>query len=353
MNSIPETRGASGDAEAVEPRSVSPVGASSRPGSPAAQAQSNVPVWRIALTAFALSTLFPGSGHFYVGKWWRGVLWSSLFLLALLPLEMAAYVLLSSNEVTVLITLAALHGTFLPVCAAGPARLALHGPRIPSRRGRIWRLESYAAMVALVATLEIQAFRQNGFSSTRVQTSAFAPELNSGDEVTLLCTRFIRPVYEDILLLRARPAVPGPQTAAPSSEPSYLARVIARPGDQVRARSGRLEVNDVPVDATSIGHRRELEKAARVFRRRAFFSRIPFVQTSRAPDTFSSREDELGWGREDWGPFLLPADTLLVLPDLPRTNDSPSPGPPTSGRLVQKTDIEGRVIDRWWLSSLP
>jgi signal peptidase I len=149
------------------------------------------------------------------------------------------------------------------------------------------------ASAAVYATL-IVTF---GFQVARVEGQSMAPTLADQDRliVNKLAYRLGEPHIGDIVMLYY-PLNP---------EKSFVKRVIAEEGDQVRVVDGRVYRNDVPMDD-------------------------PFV-----PTEYRSHDD--------WGPQVVPEGYYFVMGDH-RNNSSDS----RHWGFVPKKYIIGKVQLRWW-----
>ncbi len=166
------------------------------------------------------------------------------------------------------------------------------------QRLNIWKDELVAwfktlASAAVYATL-IVTF---GFQVARVEGQSMAPTLADQDRliVNKLAYRLAEPRRGDIVMLYY-PLNP---------EKSFVKRVIAEEGDQVRVVDGRVYRNDVPMDD-------------------------PFV-----PTEYRSHDD--------WGPQVVPEGYYFVMGDH-RNNSSDS----RHWGFVPKKYIIGKVQLRWW-----
>ena len=179
--------------------------------------------------------------------------------------------------------------------AAPDARLALDGTSLwLNRLGEelvAWlkTLASAAVYATLIVTF--------GFQVARVEGMSMAPTLQDQDRliVNKLAYRLHDPQVGDIVMLYY-PLKP---------EKSFVKRVIAEEGDQVRIVDGRVYRNDVLVD-----------------------------------DSFVPAEYR---SHDDWGPQLIPEGYYFVMGDH-RNNSSDS----RHWGNVPKKYIIGRVQLRWW-----
>jgi signal peptidase I len=149
------------------------------------------------------------------------------------------------------------------------------------------------ASAAVYATL-IVTF---GFQVARVEGQSMAPTLADQDRliVNKLAYRIGTPVVGDIVMLYY-PNNP---------EKSFVKRIIAEEGDQVRIVDGRVYRNDVPMD-----------------------------------DTFVPAEYR---SHDDWGPSVVPEGYYFVMGDH-RNNSSDS----RHWGYVPKKYVIGKVQLRWW-----
>jgi signal peptidase I len=181
----------------------------------------------------------------------------------------------------------------------GPQAIGLDGPTmIVVKRLNVWKDELVAwfktlASAAVYATL-IVTF---GFQVARVEGLSMAPTLDDQDRliVNKLIYRLSAPRRGDIVML-FYPINP---------DKSFVKRVIAEEGDQVRIVDGRVYVNDVPL-------------------------RDDFV-----PAEYRSHDD--------YGPTIIPDGYYFVMGDH-RNNSSDS----RHWGMVPKKYIIGRVQLRWW-----
>lgn len=183
--------------------------------------------------------------------------------------------------------------------ASAVAAVALDAPgETLGQRLALWRDEFVAwvktlASAAVYATL-IVTF---GFQVARVEGLSMAPTLGDQDRliVNKLIYRLSAPRRGDIVMLYY-PVNP---------EKSFVKRVIAEEGDQVRIVDGRVYVNDVPLGDDYV------------------------LEEYRSHD--------------DWGPQVIPEGYYFVMGDH-RNNSSDS----RHWGMVPKKYIIGRVQVRWW-----
>jgi signal peptidase I len=149
------------------------------------------------------------------------------------------------------------------------------------------------ASAAVYATL-IVTF---GFQVARVEGQSMAPTLEDQDRliVNKFAYRLRDPQVGDIVMLYY-PIDP---------DKSFVKRVIAEPGDQVRIVDGRVYRNEVPLEDDYV------------------------------PEEFRSHDD--------WGPEVIPEGYYFVMGDH-RNNSSDS----RHWRYVPKKYIIGKVQLRWW-----
>jgi signal peptidase I len=184
-----------------------------------------------------------------------------------------------------------------PAGAEGPAAPV---PRRPPAKATITRVgeELFAwlktlASAAVYATL-IVTF---GFQVARVEGQSMAPTLADQDRliVNKLAYRIGQPQVGDIVMLYY-PLNP---------EKSFVKRVIAEEGDQIRIVNGRVYRNDVPINDDYV------------------------------PPEFRSHDD--------YGPEVVPQGYYFVMGDH-RNNSSDS----RHWKFVPKKYIIGKVQLRWW-----
>ena len=181
------------------------------------------------------------------------------------------------------------------VAVAAERRLALDGTSLwLNRLGEelvAWlkTLASAAVYATLIVTF--------GFQVARVEGMSMAPTLQDQDRliVNKLAYRIGDPKVGDIVMLYY-PLKP---------EKSFVKRIIAEEGDQVRIVGGRVFRNDVPLD-----------------------------------DSFVPQEYR---SYDDWGPQVIPEGYYFVMGDH-RNNSSDS----RHWGFVPKKYIIGRVQLRWW-----
>ena len=189
-----------------------------------------------------------------------------------------------------------------PVAAAvavGPVASLQHDEADNVRqRLQLWK-EEFVAWVKTLASAAVYAtlIVTFGFQVARVEGQSMAPTLADQDRliVNKLIYRISAPRRGDIVMLYY-PVNP---------DKSFVKRVIAEEGDQVRIVDGRVYVNDVPL-------------------------RDDYV-----PQEYRSHDD--------WGPQIIPEGYYFVMGDH-RNNSSDSRhwGP------VPKKYIVGKVKVRWW-----
>jgi signal peptidase I len=150
-------------------------------------------------------------------------------------------------------------------------------------------LASAAVYATLIVTFVFQVARVEGMS--------MAPTLQDHDRliVNKLAYRLGDPNVGDIVML----------TYPLQPEKSFVKRVIAREGDQVRIVGGRVFRNDVPLDDSFV------------------------------PPDYRSRED--------WGPRVIPEGYYFVMGDH-RNNSHDS----RHWGFVPKKYIIGKIQMRWW-----
>lgn len=179
-------------------------------------------------------------------------------------------------------------GGFVP----GPAKPTT-AERLQAWHDEFWAWVKTLASAAVYATL-IVTF---GFQVARVEGLSMAPTLDDQDRliVNKLVYRLSSPRRSDIVMLYY-PLNP---------DKSFVKRVIAEEGDQVRIVDGRVYVNDVPL-----------------------------------PDDYVPEEYR---SHDDWGPQVIPEGYYFVMGDH-RNNSSDS----RHWGMVPKKYIIGKVQIRWW-----
>jgi signal peptidase I len=186
----------------------------------------------------------------------------------------------------------AMAGT-VPAVPAEPAREAGGGVSV----GRV--VEEAMAWLKTLASAAVYAtlIVTFGFQVARVEGQSMAPTLADQDRliVNKFAYRIGEPHIGDIVMLYY-PLNP---------EKSFVKRVIAEEGDQVRVVDGRVYRNDVPMD-----------------------------------DTFVPAEYR---SHDDWGPQVVPEGYYFVMGDH-RNNSSDS----RHWGFVPKKYIIGKVQLRWW-----
>jgi signal peptidase I len=165
--------------------------------------------------------------------------------------------------------------------------------RLAAWHDEFWAWVKTLASAAVYATL-IVTF---GFQVARVEGLSMAPTLDDQDRliVNKLVYRLTSPRRSDIVMLYY-PLNP---------DKSFVKRVIAEEGDQVRIVDGRVYVNDVPL-----------------------------------PDDYVPEEYR---SHDDWGPQVIPEGYYFVMGDH-RNNSSDS----RHWGMVPKKYIIGKVQVRWW-----
>ena len=176
--------------------------------------------------------------------------------------------------------------------SAAPAKPTT-AERLQAWHDEFWAWVKTLASAAVYATL-IVTF---GFQVARVEGLSMAPTLDDQDRliVNKLVYRLASPRRSDIVMLYY-PLNP---------DKSFVKRVIAEEGDQVRIVDGRVYVNDVPL-----------------------------------PDDYVPQEYR---SHEDWGPQVIPEGYYFVMGDH-RNNSSDS----RHWGMVPKKYIIGKVQVRWW-----
>ncbi len=194
----------------------------------------------------------------------------------------------------------------LPVVPALPTEpggaVAMSDPRIELDNGSMWLNRLGEELVAWLKTLASAAVYATlivtfGFQVARVEGMSMAPTLQDQDRliVNKLAYRIGDPKVGDIVMLYY-PLKP---------EKSFVKRIIAEEGDQVRIVDGRVFRNDVPLDDSFV------------------------------PPDFRSHDD--------WGPQVIPEGYYFVMGDH-RNNSSDS----RHWGMVPKKYIIGKVQVRWW-----
>ena len=163
----------------------------------------------------------------------------------------------------------------------------------PSRVGQVVAWVKTFASAAVYATLLITFV----FQIARVEGTSMAPTLQDQDRLVVnkLAYRLHDPQVGDIVML-LYPLDP---------DKTYVKRVIAKEGDQLQIRDGRVFRNGVALD-----------------------------------DAFVPPDYR---GHDDWGPEIVPEGSYFVMGDH-RTHSSDS----RHWRYVPKKYIVGKVQLRWW-----
>ncbi len=184
----------------------------------------------------------------------------------------------------------------------GGAIAAVAEPRIALDGTSLWLNRVGEELVAWLKTLASAAVYATlivtfGFQVARVEGMSMAPTLQDQDRliVNKLAYRIGDPKVGDIVMLYY-PLKP---------EKSFVKRIIAEEGDQVRIVDGRVFRNDVPLD-----------------------------------DSFVPQEYR---SHDDWGPQVIPEGYYFVMGDH-RNNSSDS----RHWGFVPKKYIIGKVQLRWW-----
>jgi signal peptidase I len=191
---------------------------------------------------------------------------------------------------------AASSSALMPIAVAAPDAAASRDN--PTVAGRI--AEEVVAWLKTLASAAVYAtlIVTFGFQVARVEGQSMAPTLADQDRliVNKAAYKFFEdPQIGDIVMLYY-PLNP---------EKSFVKRVIAQQGDQVRIVGGRVYRNDVPINDDYV------------------------------PSEFRSHED--------WGPEVVPEGMYFVMGDH-RNNSSDS----RHWRWVPKKYIIGKVQLRWW-----
>jgi signal peptidase I len=190
----------------------------------------------------------------------------------------------------------------IPAMAGGPANLPSPEARSGADANQIGVGRVVEEIVAWLKTLASAAVYATlivtfGFQVARVEGQSMAPTLHDQDRliVNKLAYRIGEPHVGDIVMLYY-PLNP---------DKSFVKRVIAEEGDQVRVVDGRVFRNDVPM-----------------------------------ADDFVPSEYR---GHDDWGPQVVPEGYYFVMGDH-RNNSSDS----RAWGFVPKKYIIGKVQLRWW-----
>ncbi|HEU4996022.1 MAG TPA: signal peptidase I [Gemmatimonadaceae bacterium] len=171
---------------------------------------------------------------------------------------------------------------------------AFPGARALSRAG--WAVVAWLKTMAS-ASVYAALIVTFGFQVARVQGTSMAPTLQDQDRLVVnkLAYRLHDPQVGDIVML-LYPLKP---------ETSYVKRVIAKEGDLLLIRNGRVFRNGIPLDDSFV------------------------------PPAYR--------GHDDWGPEVVPEGSYFVMGDH-RTHSSDS----RHWRYVPKKYIIGKVQLRWW-----
>jgi signal peptidase I len=182
------------------------------------------------------------------------------------------------------------------------AAVAAPDPRLTLDGSSLWLNRLGEELVAWLKTLASAAVYATlivtfGFQVARVEGMSMAPTLQDQDRliVNKLAYRIGDPKVGDIVMLYY-PLKP---------EKSFVKRIIAEEGDQVRIVDGKVFRNDVQID-----------------------------------DTFVPKEFQ---SHDDWGPQVIPEGYYFVMGDH-RNNSSDS----RHWGFVPKKYIIGKVQLRWW-----
>ena len=183
-------------------------------------------------------------------------------------------------------------GAPLPAASSDCCQPAVPGPLSRAAEAVLAWLKTLAS-AAVYATLIITFVAQ----IARVEGTSMAPTLQDQDRLVVnkLAYRLHDPQVGDIVML-LYPLDP---------DKSYVKRVIAREGDQLQIKDGRVFRNGVALD-----------------------------------DAFVPPEYR---GHDDWGPEIVPDGSYFVMGDH-RTHSSDS----RHWRYVPKKYIVGKVQLRWW-----
>jgi signal peptidase I len=189
-----------------------------------------------------------------------------------------------------------------PLAGDPAAAVAAVEPRLAMDGTSVWLNRLGEELVAWLKTLASAAVYATlivtfGFQVARVEGMSMAPTLQDQDRliVNKLAYRIGDPKVGDIVMLYY-PLKP---------EKSFVKRIIAEEGDQVRIVDGRVFRNDVPLDDSFV------------------------------PQDFRSHDD--------WGPQVIPEGYYFVMGDH-RNNSSDS----RHWGFVPKKYIIGKVQLRWW-----
>jgi signal peptidase I len=209
------------------------------------------------------------------------------------PIDTLGLQLAPEPAVVVPSPLAAGAGPFQQAVVQPDARLTSPGIRVAQLKEELMAWVKTLLSAAVYAVL-IVTF---GFQVARVEGMSMAPTLQDQDRliVNKLAYRLGDPHVGDIVMLYY-PLKP---------EKSFVKRVIAEEGDQVRIVDGRVYRNDVPLDDSFV------------------------------PPEYRSHDD--------WGPQVIPEGYYFVMGDH-RNNSSDS----RHWGMVPKKYIIGKVQLRWW-----
>ncbi len=292
------------------------------------------PVWaRVGITL--LNLVLPGLGLIRLGHYRAGLL-----LLALNIAFLAACATLA--EADVLVTFERLIAGVLffvlfalAICGTAIVLTWRSSGALASRAGWLWRWYGVLGtwLVVVVLSWPFTGDTNWGLRNFDIPSMAMAPTLEPGDRFIAKMRNFDPITRGDVVLVRV-------------GEAEWVKRVVALPGDTISIRDGIIVLNDVPVAQQFLGkvHLEQEDPEATVTR-----------LSEQLPGEIKSHEiyDMGATDRDNIPPIKLGRDQYFLLGDN-RDNSMDSRSDPTAGGLglVQRSQIEGRVLFRYWRTGL-
>jgi signal peptidase I len=248
--------------------------------------------------AALLTLLSPGLGHLYAGRPWQAVAWA--FTLQALAVLLPFFVLATwFGRLAVGILWLLPLAVILPVAHSwwvarrAPVPFSLHATN------RWYIYLTFAVVNALLGHLSIQPWVRSQLRAFRMPSGSMEPTLLIGDFI-----------YVHLQAPEEIPASPGALVVFESSEEpglQVLKRIVAVPGDTVWMKHGELYRNGAPVPEAYVKHENIQKTESPEYRRKIRAWQIAYAlgvdTTDYSPDI------------SDWGPLLVPTDSLFVLGD--------------------------------------
>lgn len=287
--------------------------------------------WAAAL----LSLLQPGLGHLYVGQPGRAVTWFVLSLLAgaIGAVLLATYAL---DAATWPATAAIVLGAYLWIAGDAARRAKLAPPDYALRRFNHWPIYVLFVIGAgLLAEVPRRLVRAGVVEAFRVPSVSMEPTFLLGDFVFVSKSRAG-------IAKAGRGAVVVFHSV---EEPGVLVmkRIVGLPGDTLGMLDGVLRRDGAPVTEPYVLRDDTASDSA-----------DPMMRRSQLPYWVGSQGDQYRPSLENWGPLVVPSDSVMVLGDNRHDSyDSRYFGPVGRNRLIGRPTVIYYSYDKYGPAPLP